>query len=458
MSVFKTDWLASNSVFYHELTKKISTNINEVIDFESFEWDLEGLANYLEFGYVVFGQTPLKYVKFLPPNAEIYLEDNNLIIKKLKDKDDNILASLSTHSSPSEVLDLISARINDWQKNHQGDTILPLSGGLDSRLLLQFLPERNRIKSFTYGVGSKQEDSWEVIHAQYLAKKFGVQWQQILLGDFMLLSEEWYANFGISTHLHGMYQMEFYKKIRAQNQGDSALLSGMVGDAWAGSIFSNSVLHPKDIAKLGYAHGLAAEPKYLKEKPKYNHVKIDYFESKQAYISHPLFSVVETIRTKNMLLKYLLQVPEKLGFKPYAPFIEEDIALAMLRLPDEQRKNRKWQRDYFDKLNLNLEVLPLKRSYLNDIDQYAVLRNPIEPLSTALLGEIIDENYVYQINNNVLNSFQSKMEYKLFKHLGTTKGFRRFLKDKFAPNYAAYTILYPLQKLIIARNEYFKKP
>jgi asparagine synthetase B (glutamine-hydrolysing) len=355
------------------------------------------------------------------------------------------------------VLDLIAIRISDWQKKHQENTILPLSGGLDSRLLLHFLPEKNRIKSFTYGVGSKQEDSWEVVHAQYLAQKFGVDWKQIILGDFMLLNEEWYADFGISTHLHGMYQMEFYKKIRADNQSDTALLSGMVGDAWAGSIFSNQVLHPKDIAKLGYAHGWAAEPKYLKEKPKHNHLKISYFEANQKYISHPLFSVIETIRTKNMLLKYLLQVPEKLGFELYAPFIEEDIALAMLRLPEEQRKKRKWQQDYFGKLGLNLENLPLKRSYSNDIDQYAALRNPIEPLSKALLGEIIEENYIHQINSNMLNSFQSRMEYKLFKHLGTTKGFRRFLKDKFVPNYAAYTTLYPLQRLILARNEYFNR-
>lgn len=458
MNVFQTDWLASRSVFYHELTKKISTNINEVIDFESFEWDLEGLANYLEFGYVVFGQTPLKYVKFLPPNADIHLENNKLIIKEYTEKDEVLLDSLSVPSAPSEVLNLIDTRISDWQKKHQGNTILPLSGGLDSRLLLQFLPEKKRIKSFTYGVGSEQKDSWEVVHAQYLAKKFDIEWRHIWLGSFPQYREEWYADFGISTHLHGMYQMEFYNKIRAENQIDTALLSGMVGDIWAGSIFSNQVLHPKDLAKLGYSHGLAASPKFLKRQPTYNHVKTNYFEAKQKYISHPLFSVIETIRTKTMLLKYLLQVPKKMGFKPYAPFIEEDIAMAMLRLPNEQRKNRYWQRAYFDTLGLNLELLPFKRSYLNDLDQYSLRRNPTAPLSTGLLGEIIDEKHIYKINSNLLNSFQSKVEYILFKHLGTTKGFRRFLKDKFAPSYAAYNTLLPLQKLILARNEYFKKP
>ena len=32
---FETDWLASKPVFYNEITKKVSYNINDVIDFNN---------------------------------------------------------------------------------------------------------------------------------------------------------------------------------------------------------------------------------------------------------------------------------------------------------------------------------------------------------------------------------------------------------------------------------------
>jgi hypothetical protein len=167
--------------------------------------------------------------------------------------------------------------------------------------------------------------------------------------------------------------------------------------------------------------------------------------------------VIETIRTKAILLKYLLQVPNSIGFSAYAPFIEEDVALAMLRLPEKERQKRKWQQEFFSRHQLNTTNLPLKRSYLNDIDHFVALKYPLKPLSARVLSEIIKSDYVHTINNNILNTWSSKLNYYLFKYLGTKKGFRRFLKDKFVTYYASYTILYPLQKLIQARDAYFKK-
>ena len=49
MNTFETDWLASNTIFYNISTNKISNNINEVIDYNNFEWNYEGLHNYFEF-------------------------------------------------------------------------------------------------------------------------------------------------------------------------------------------------------------------------------------------------------------------------------------------------------------------------------------------------------------------------------------------------------------------------
>ena len=45
----KTDWLGSEPVFYNEKTKLISKNMLDVIDYDNFEFDEEGLNNYLQF-------------------------------------------------------------------------------------------------------------------------------------------------------------------------------------------------------------------------------------------------------------------------------------------------------------------------------------------------------------------------------------------------------------------------
>lgn len=454
----QTDWLATNSVFYNEKTGKISHRISDVIDFEHFDWDWEGLENFLNFGYCVFGHTPVKYVKFLPADSTITKdEQGKLVISRLTSKDEERLAALSNPSTPNEVLELIRSKIESYQQQHPEEIALPLSAGYDSRLMLHFLPDKSKVHAFTYPVGSKQQENWEVVFAKYIAQKTNIKWELVPLDSFTLLIDEWYDIFGVSTHLHGMYQMEFYQKIRNRYPTLKHVLSGMVGDIWAGNIMSNAIDSPSQIAKLGYTHGWNADAYFLCNKPAENTVNLNYFENNRRLIGHKLFSVIETVRTKVMLLKYLLQVPDSKGFHMYAPFIEEDVVLAMLRLPEKERQKRKWQKEFFDRVKLDTSNLEIKRSYLNDIDHYVVLKYPLKPLSEKILKEIISENYVRKINNNLLNNWRSKLNYYLFRRLGTTKGFRRFLKDKFTEHYAPYTILYPLQKLIEARNAYFKK-
>ena len=63
----------------------------DVIDYDNFAFDEEGLNNYLQFGYSVLGQTMVKDVKFLPPNAAIQNTENGLIIIQNDDPVENIL-------------------------------------------------------------------------------------------------------------------------------------------------------------------------------------------------------------------------------------------------------------------------------------------------------------------------------------------------------------------------------
>ena len=69
--VWSTDWLASKPVFYNTKTKKVSHNVNDVIDTNDNEFHHSGFNNYLETGDSVFGQTPVINVKFLSPHSKI---------------------------------------------------------------------------------------------------------------------------------------------------------------------------------------------------------------------------------------------------------------------------------------------------------------------------------------------------------------------------------------------------
>jgi len=102
---FKTDWLASNPVFYNEQSQKISHNINDVIDWPNLEFHPEGFNNYLEFGYSVFGQTPIKNVRFLRHSSSAGLDENGVI--KVVEHPDPVEKYIGKISNESDVYDLL---------------------------------------------------------------------------------------------------------------------------------------------------------------------------------------------------------------------------------------------------------------------------------------------------------------------------------------------------------------
>ena len=85
--VHETDWLASEPIFYNLKTSKASKKINEIIPLDKdFNFHFEGLYNYLDYGYSVFGQTPIEDVKFLLPASQLILaNDGKLSVKNVPD-------------------------------------------------------------------------------------------------------------------------------------------------------------------------------------------------------------------------------------------------------------------------------------------------------------------------------------------------------------------------------------
>ena len=183
MQEFVTDWLSSQPVFYNPQTRQVSHNINEVIDFANLEFDAEGLNNYLDFGYSILGQTPIKNVKFLEPCSELIVNnDETLTINQLPDPTHNWISKVS---SETDVLDALQKSINAWERSVSGEIVIPLSGGYDSRLLAFFIKDKSRLTAFSYGLSDNQTESFEIVYAQAVAKSLGIKWQQIELGYYL---------------------------------------------------------------------------------------------------------------------------------------------------------------------------------------------------------------------------------------------------------------------------------
>ncbi len=397
-TVFESDWLGSRPYFYSQVSGTGSACIHDVIDYRNLEFDADGLADYLDFGYCAFGYTPVRGVRFVRPNHRLVRDAaGRLTEQPLADPVD---AWRGRRTKPGEVVDRLRAEVERWEAAINGEIVLPLSGGYDSRLLALLLRNRSRVRAFTYGVSRDQEKSHEVTRARLVAQRLNLQWERVELGRFHEKLGGWDDLFGISTHAHGMYHFEFFEHVRERVGGPAALASGVIGDAWAGSIRPLPANSPADLTGLGLSRGLHGSGDMSRLGSTGAH-REEFWAARRHAFQDPDFQIVEVIRQKMILLSYLLTVPAHLGFQPWSPFLTPDVALSMMTLGAEQRENRRWQRELFERAGLAVEK-EAGGSRQNVLDISAVEQAPPPPLDARLLGEVVDAQRVQRINQALL--------------------------------------------------------
>ena len=82
----------------------------------------------------------------------------------------------------------------------------------------------------------------------------------------------------------------------------------------------------------------------------------------------------------------------------WTPFLNFDIVKSTLNMPDERRKNRIWQRDFFKSVNLNLEDMNLKSIKSNKLDYEISQHAKLEKIDIELMGEYVNEKRLNEIN------------------------------------------------------------
>ncbi len=222
--------------------------------------------------------------------------------------------------------------------------------------------------------------------AKRLSERLGANWRQIELGHYLTLLDSWYALYGVSTHAHGMYHMEFYKKFLMQVHEPCRLLSGLIGDIWAGMILP-PITSPEDCRNLFYTHGICIPPHLLRIRD--NSLLEGFFAKNKNRLQEPRLRVVAAMRFKMALLSYLLRVPESLGLQPYAPYIEPELAMAMLNLPQKLREGRVWQSKFL--LENGIYFPAAAYSAENVLDIYAASLQPWEPFGEAMTAFVRPE-------------------------------------------------------------------
>lgn len=465
--IYQSDWLGSSPIFYNEVTGKVSDNVNDVIDFDNIKFHPEGLNNYLHFGYSVFEQTPIKNIKFLRHSSKLILfEDAKIKIEYLDDQIDKLIDS---ESSEKTVLELLKNSIQSWEAKSKGPIIIPTSGGFDSRLLNLLIKDKSRIQSFTFGTSDKQSSSFEVVNAKAIAKRLNTNWKQIEIKNQENYIDDWFDIYGTSTHAHGMYQMEFYDKISKIIGNGYPLLSGIIGDAWAGSVNIDNIDDYTAVDLLGYSHGLHADSSQSKLKSN-DELKKKYFEDKKILLKKEKYRVIESMRFKMTLLSYLIKIPAHYKFRAWSPFLDMNIALSMLNLPSDRKNNRQWQRDLFKKNNLDLEKdLPFKNRK-NTLDLKLLIDEKLDLLDKEKLSEIINPDYIDWINNTISSSKKTLLRKKIlglpFSISSYLPKINNIAKEIGLDNYqidgpegkalAAYLTLKPLELIILKRDKLSK--
>lgn len=230
------DWLGSIPVYHAEVGggRIISTLEPVVVSAAGYTPDdffLPGLVSLLINGHYLSDWTLYKGMRVMPPDSLIKWDDNGYHAKDLR----TVEPSQSRWEAGwddlvDEMHELSSQAVKQALRGHP-KWILPLSSGLDSRLIAGVAAEVGAdVHAYAWGA----HNTTDVVYSQKIARTLGLPWKRIdLPRDFLVrYTPHWADWFGSAMHFHGMYQMAFQDEIQSERPGP--IISGYIGDVLAG--------------------------------------------------------------------------------------------------------------------------------------------------------------------------------------------------------------------------------
>lgn len=260
------DWLGSIPIFHSQVGRgRIASTLEPVVvaaaGFSPDDIFLPGLVSLMINGHYFSDWTLYKDMKVVPPDCVAEWDAREFRWKQLW----TVAPSTERWETGwdelvDEMYELSRQAIIDAMRMHP-TWILPLSAGLDSRLIAAVAAETGA-DVYTYSWGSPE--ATDVVYARQIANALGLPWKRIDIGtDYLIKYTPWWADwYGSSLHFHGMYQMSFLDALRSESAGP--VLSGFVGDVLSGdSVDTLPAVHSSrgsfQFLDDGYTHWSAKE-------------------------------------------------------------------------------------------------------------------------------------------------------------------------------------------------------
>lgn len=230
------DWLGSITIYHADIQNgRIASTLEPVTVSTTAatpdDFFLPGLVSLLLNGYFLTDWTLYKRIKTIPPDSLTTWDEKGFRSKSLW----TVLPSQERwETSWDDLVDEMHAisyqAIADTLKT-QPSWILPLSSGLDSRLIAGVVSDVGA-NVYTYAWGDA--GNTDVIYSAEIAKTLGLPWKHIVLPKNFLIryTQQWFDWFGCAMHFQGMYLMSFLDELNGEL--DAPILNGFVGDVLAG--------------------------------------------------------------------------------------------------------------------------------------------------------------------------------------------------------------------------------
>lgn len=235
------DWLGSIPVFHAEIERgRIASTLEPVTvaaaGYTPDDFFMPGLVSLLVNGHFISDWTLYKGMKTVPPDSVAEWGEEGFRAKQLWTVQPSQKRwEAGWDDLVDEMYELSHKAIADILKT-QSTWILPLSSGLDSRLIAGVAADVG-VNAYTYAWGAP--DTTDVVYSRKIAKTLGFPWKHIdLPKDFLVeYTPRWADWFGSAMHFHGMYQMSFLDLIKMEPKG--SIFSGFIGDVLTGDGISD---------------------------------------------------------------------------------------------------------------------------------------------------------------------------------------------------------------------------
>lgn len=272
--------------------------------------------------------------------------------------------------------------------------ILPLSGGLDSRLIAVVAAEQGvNVSTFTWGARSSRD----AIYARQIANTLKLPWAWIDLGTDYLVKylRLWADLFGSAMHFHGMYQMPFLDSL--DFGPESSLVSGFLGEVLAGyAVRFQMLLHSPHNSRYhalpdGYLHWTADEMNTLFKKGIENDLDelAAEIEAQTNAVTGSTFQRLSflTLWGRQHHFTYFQTMLSDYWAGVATPYLDRNYARFCMSLPRVALEERRLQSDLFRRCYGSVATIPV--SYYNrpliDTGRYLLKRRIAQNLPDRLL-------------------------------------------------------------------------